>query len=778
MSHRTLSFWASLTLASFAAIQGACGRSNGANLTSATTDLCSADVATAVTGGGRCNWSCAGSNGGNAGSCMAAVNAASGGGVGGAGGSTGPKDPTVGLLPAASDGYKNWSVAGLNAIPLTGSISGTTLTVTYSPSRALGPGQTISGSGVASGTQITAFGTGAGGAGGYTVNNSQTVGSEAMTASGVPNRTKIYKTLSPSGGDDSSAIQTALNNCPAGQVVLLTRGVFRIDTGIVVDSSCTLRGSGPGQQLNTGLNKVGGEGTVRSCAGGDLVTYGNASFCTDSAATQIIDANRAINTGHDLIDMYKNGTTLTGNTYRLASDAVQGAYSVTLVSGPGSNIHPGDIVAIVETAENDPNVYYGPNFASHPGSQYWNTISGCAYCNLGQLLEIASVNGARVTFDVPVTYPFRTAYSAKMVLYSAQPLHGAGIENLFVWGGTNHGNIAISDCDYCWVKNVESSWSFGDSVSLTETFRGVIRDSFVHETSNPSPGGAGYLTSINTGASENLVENNIFWYGNKVNVMPVSGGGNVFAYNYTDDAFGATYPGSPEAGINAGHRTTGHLELLEGNYSHNFKGDGFWGGQIFITAFRNWISQHRAAHPPLNTYTSGGCPYGDYNGGSRAAVDLQAGSYHNNFVGNVLGMSGQQLLPAAPGCYPPQTAWMVQVTTTADWDAQQANNNVPVWQIGGEQTGSGFAFVPTMIDTITRTANWDWYTQAMHCYGAGGTTDLGCAGVVVPNSFYLASKPAFFGKNSWPWVDPTTGTTYTLPAKYCFEHDEMPTCLQ
>ena len=455
MSHRTLSFWASLTLASFAAIQGACGRSNGANLTSATTDLCSADVATAVTGGGRCNWSCAGSNGGNAGSCMAAVNAASGGGVGGGGGSTGPKDPTVGLLPAASDGYKNWSVAGLNAIPLTGSISGTTLTVTYSPSRALGPGQTISGSGVASGTQITAFGTGAGGAGGYTVNNSQTVGSEAMTASGVPNRTKIYKTLSPSGGDDSSAIQTALNNCPAGQVVLLTRGVFRIDTGIVVDSSCTLRGSGPGQQLNTGLNKVGGEGTVRSCAGGDLVTYGNASFCTNSAATQIIDANRAINTGHDLIDMYKNGTTLTGNTYRLASDAVQGAYSVTLVSGPGSNIHPGDIVAIVETAENDPNVYYGPNFASHPGSQYWNTISGCAYCNLGQLLEIASVNGARVTFDVPVTYPFRTAYSAKMVLYSAQPLHGAGIENLFVWGGTNHGNIAISDCDYCWVKNVE-----------------------------------------------------------------------------------------------------------------------------------------------------------------------------------------------------------------------------------------------------------------------------------------------------------------------------------
>jgi hypothetical protein len=58
----------------------------------------------------------------------------------------------------------------------------------------------------------------------------------------------------------------------------------------------------------------------------------------------------------------------------------------------------------------------------------------------------------------------------------------------------------------------------------------------------------------------------------------------------------------------------------------------------------------------------------------------------------------------------------------------------------------------------------------------GGTTD----GVDMPhpNSLYLTSAPAFFGTNPWPWVDPTTGTTYTLPAKYCFEHNMMPTCLQ
>src|SRR5258706_11363181 len=38
---------------------------------------------------------------------------------------------------------------------------------------------------------------------------------------GIPNRTTIYKTLSPSGGDDTVAIQAALDSCPANQVVQL-----------------------------------------------------------------------------------------------------------------------------------------------------------------------------------------------------------------------------------------------------------------------------------------------------------------------------------------------------------------------------------------------------------------------------------------------------------------------------------------------------------------------------------------------------------------------------
>lgn len=68
----------------------------------------------------------------------------------------------------------------------TGSIAGTTLTVSaIAPGGSIGVGSFVSGAGVTADTIITALGTGTGGVGTYTVNNSQTVASEAMTAPAV-----------------------------------------------------------------------------------------------------------------------------------------------------------------------------------------------------------------------------------------------------------------------------------------------------------------------------------------------------------------------------------------------------------------------------------------------------------------------------------------------------------------------------------------------------------------------------------------------------------------
>jgi hypothetical protein len=75
---------------------------------------------------------------------------------------------------------------GANA-SFTASIATNQLTVTGSPTgRALAVGQIIAGAGVPIGTNITALGTGTGGAGTYTISASLTVSSEAMTAGFPP----------------------------------------------------------------------------------------------------------------------------------------------------------------------------------------------------------------------------------------------------------------------------------------------------------------------------------------------------------------------------------------------------------------------------------------------------------------------------------------------------------------------------------------------------------------------------------------------------------------
>ena len=90
--------------------------------------------------------------------------------------------------------YTNSSTASV-----TGSISGTVLTVTAVASGTLAVGQTIFGTGVTGDTVITALGTGSGGVGTYNINNSQTVSSGPISALG------IYRDTALTGGSGAGA---------------------------------------------------------------------------------------------------------------------------------------------------------------------------------------------------------------------------------------------------------------------------------------------------------------------------------------------------------------------------------------------------------------------------------------------------------------------------------------------------------------------------------------------------------------------------------------------
>lgn len=100
------------------------------------------------------------------------------------------------------------SGTSLTYATFTGSISGTTLTVTAVSAGTIQIGQVISGTGVTAGTTITALGTGTGSTGTYTVSTSQTVASTtinvvALDFTGIPSWVKrvtvMFQGVSGSG---------------------------------------------------------------------------------------------------------------------------------------------------------------------------------------------------------------------------------------------------------------------------------------------------------------------------------------------------------------------------------------------------------------------------------------------------------------------------------------------------------------------------------------------------------------------------------------------------
>ena len=78
-----------------------------------------------------------------------------------------------------------WRISTPNTAIFTGSISGTTLTVTNVSSGTIAVGQALFGVGIAPATIITALGTGTGGTGTYTINTSQTLTARDMNTAAV-----------------------------------------------------------------------------------------------------------------------------------------------------------------------------------------------------------------------------------------------------------------------------------------------------------------------------------------------------------------------------------------------------------------------------------------------------------------------------------------------------------------------------------------------------------------------------------------------------------------
>jgi hypothetical protein len=523
---------------------------------------------------------------------------------------------------------------------------------------------------------------------------------------GVPSLTTVCATVNAAtygngAGDATAAIQAALDGCPVGQVVMLSAGNFSISNTLKITKGIVLRGQGPTQTklfIPVGTNAA-------------LILVG----------TQWFKFTQSTN---------------------LASDAVKGSQSVVLATNPGLSV--GEIV-MVDQITNTAITEWSTK--SPPGdlSRTWFTRPDRP---VGQILEVQSVNGNTITFTTPFHISFQTAFTAQLSRFSnivngpvIPVVKYGGVEDLYVRGGSGgQGNITLSNAAYSWVKNVESDFQDGPSIAIDASFRCIVRDSYVHTTQQPYPGGGGYGFSFSWYSADNLLENNISWNMNKVMVMRASGGGNVIAYNYMEDGYIGNQTIWVEVGLNASHMTCPHYELFEGNESFNFDGDNTWGNSVYITVFRNHLTGKRRSIAPL-ALTDQQSP---------RAIALMEGHKWYSFVGNVLGTANQNPFPSTSYIYDAPFPW--------------ADNPVGMWKLGYNPENWNAVPDPNVLTTVLRDGNFDYVTNSVHWTNPAQP---------LPASLYLSSKPAFFGANPWPWVDPIGATkTATLPARARF--DAMP----
>jgi hypothetical protein len=541
---------------------------------------------------------------------------------------------------------------------------------------------------------------------------------------GIPSYSSIFATIDAAtygngSSDAAGAINSALASAGASasaaqpRVVLLTAGTFLIRSPITINSSyVVLRGAGPTQ-------------------------------------TKIIGQ-----TGANIIRMgWKwNYTGLVNVT----SDNPKGATSITLVDA--SAIQPGDVLQIDMVDDRSfvriapDGVYFKRQPSTDingPGRGGSTSVSDPGWRSIGQQIEVASKNGNTLTLTSPLHVAFPLSQSPQVfktaTARSGEPgTRYSGIEDLYVSGGTNN-MIGFVNTAYCWARNIESDGRPLDSnhgmtgahVQLIHAFRNEIRDSYFHHATVINQGGGAYGLAPGTSSSNNLFENNIAVHLNKPIVMNNSGGGNVIAYNYVDNAYSVSAPGWQENTIDGNHESFSHSDLFEGNWTTNIGSDTTHGNAGWHVFFRNYATGRNTAPPTPD------------NNNIRAA-GIDAWSREHTYVGNVY------------------AGWV-------------ANGRQPVYQCTATGSCMGAEAVYRAGANAASYTDFDDGTALAHLF-VNGNFDPVNNGIVwdptlprrdLPASLYLTSKPAFFGGTRWPFVDPLGSPMVgTLPAKQ--RYDAMP----
>ena len=217
---------------------------------------------------------------------------------------------------------------------------------------------------------------------------------------------------------------------------------------------------------------------------------------------------------------------------------------------------------------------------------------------------------------------------------------------------------------------------------------------------------------IGTGSSASLVENNISVDNNKPIASIASGGGNVIAYNYVDNAVHLEqHPGGRRTRSTTATATFTHHDLIEGNWTPNIGSATTHGNSGWHTHFRN--------------YATGRNSSGNVTANLRA-VGVDAWTHDQRLRG--------QRAPRAATCY-------------------QTNALLPERHAHLHQLGNNF-----MASAGTGTTATPWPTSSATGTGttvSNGQTVWANGAKTLPPSLYLTGQARLLREQrTWPWVQP------------------------
>ena len=363
---------------------------------------------------------------------------------------------------------------------------------------------------------------------------------------GIPTRTTIWKNIvtdlgaDPTGQVDAGPIiNDAITSCPAGQVVYMPAGTFRIATGIYQTnkSNFTLRGAGQGQTILSVTENID-----------PIYSAGFGPWPPPSTGPAITD-----------------GATRGSNTITVADT---------------TDFAP-DMLFKISVAT--------PTWAHNLGGFPDTTM------NVGGVFKVRNKTANTITFDPPCPFDF-SGMNPIAISSQASTIQGVGYESFTLDMSAVTANvwaIQISSAWGCWIKDVEFKNNPGRIIYMSSVVRCELRDSYTHAESVDSSNHEGL--DFGDQCSWCLVENNAVSPGGPPIVFGDGGGhclGNVVAYNYVT----SIQPGSWDATFNHGPHNM--LNLCEGNVFQNaFEDDGYFGSSSHNTLFRNVIQdQVRLKH--------------------------------------------------------------------------------------------------------------------------------------------------------------------------------------